>query len=158
MNDKYYPRIPEETILMVNRVFRTLSENPDYLNDPACPYPDVVKTFFNRQQTVASLPAAADEGEADEVASVEKQIRKLISDLDTFASNLKVDDTSERLQYLKTKAGLVEKLIGYQERITNLKQINEFRSIVVQFMDELLTKDQITTFMQRIDGVLSNGQ
>jgi hypothetical protein len=156
MINKYFPNISEDQILLINRVFRSIEENPDFLDDPKCQYTDVVKSFFTSRGGVAK--PAEDLFEGDAVESVERQIQKLINDLEEYGKALNKEDASERLQYLKTKAGLVEKLITYQERVTNLKHINEFRSVVIQFMDEVLDKDQITNFMQRIDGVLSNGK
>lgn len=156
MQDKYYPNISEDQILLVNRVFRILEDNPDYLKDPKCPYTPVVKDFFTNRGAVAA--GAVDLFEGDEIVAIDKQIQKLMNDLETYGQGLGPGDSSEKLQYFKTKNSLIEKLLTNKERITNLKQINEFRSIVIQFMDEILDKDQKTIFMKRIDGVLTNGK
>lgn len=159
MSPKYFPNISEDQILLINRVIRSISENKDYLSDPSCPYPDTVKDFFAKQTRLSGEGGEApDLFEGDEIVAIEKQIQKLLNDLEEYGRGLNADDTSEKLQYFKTKNSLLEKLLTNLERATNLKQINEFRSIVIQFMDEVLTKDQITTFMQRIDGVLTNGK
>lgn len=156
MQTKHFPSISEDTILLINRVFRLISENPDYLNDPKCPYPQIVKDFFTTKSAVSS--EAPDLFQGDEVAAVERQIQKILNDLEVYGQGLGPGEGTEKLQYFKTKNSLLEKLLNNLERAANLKQINEFRSIVIQFMDEVLTKDQITTFMQRIDGVLTNGK
>lgn len=152
----YFPNIQEDHILLINRVMRSIAENPDYLNNPKCPYSDTVKAFFQKQ--AAPSTSTPDLFEGDEIVAVERQIQKLLNDLEVYGQKLGDGDTSEKLQYFKTKNSLLEKLLNNMERANNLKQINEFRSIVIQFMDEVLTKDQITTFMQRIDGVLTNGK
>lgn len=157
MTPTYYPNISEDQILLINRVLRLMPDTPNFLNDPKCPYTPAIKEFLLKSVAPAPAAASTDLFEGDEVLSVEKQIQKLINDLEEYGKVLGSGDQAEKLQYLKTKAGLVEKLIGFQERINNLKQINEFRGIVIQFMDEVLDKDQITIFMQRIDGVLKNG-
>ena len=156
MQTTYFPNIQEDHILLINRVLRSIAENPAYLDNPKCPYPETVKAFFQKQAVpVATSP---DLFEGDEIVAVEKQIQKLLNDLEVYGQGLASGDASEKLQYFKTKNSLLEKLLNNMERANNLKQINEFRSIVIQFMDEILTKDQITTFMQRIDGVLTNGR
>lgn len=153
---KYFPNISEDQILLINRVSRSIGENPDFLKDPSCPYPQVVKDFFQQRASVGTeTPDLFEEGV---IEGLEKQIQKLINDLEVYGQGLGIGDSSEKLQYFKTKNSLLEKLINNLERVTNLKQINEFRSIVITFMDEVLSKDQITTFMQRIDGVLTNGK
>lgn len=156
MSKTYFPNISEDQILLIRRVLRSISENSDYLNDPQCPYSPLVKEFLTERVSVGTSSTNLFEG--DEVVAVEKQIQKLLSDLETYGQGLGVGDTSEKLQYFKTKNSLLEKLLTNMERATNLKQINEFRSIVIQFMTEELTPDQITNFMKRIDGVLSNGK
>jgi hypothetical protein len=156
MQSTYFPNISEDQILLINRVFRNIAENKDFLNNPKCPYPQTVKDFFTQQVAVsAEVP---DLFEGDEIVAINIQIQKIINDLEAYGQGLGAGDTSEKLQYFKTKTSLVEKLLNNLERAANLKQINEFRSIVIQFMDEVLSKDQITDFMKRIDGVLSNGQ
>lgn len=154
MTTTYYPNISEEQILLINRVQRTLGENPKYLDD--APYSQVIKDFFKK--SAAAATQTQDLFEGDEIEAVARQVQKLINDLEAFATQLTSADHSEKLQYFKTKTTLVEKLIVQLERTANLKQINEFRSIVIQFMDEVLTKDQVTDFMKRIDGVLTNGR
>lgn len=156
MQPKHFPSISEDWVLLINRVFRHIADDPEFLNDPKCPYPPLVKDFFTKQ--IATTSEAPDLFEGDEVVAVEKQIQKLLNDLEVYGKSLGSNDASEKLQYFKTKNSLLEKLLNNMERATNLKQINDFRSIVVQFMDEVLTKDQITDFMKRIDGVLANGQ
>ena len=154
MSSKYFPNINEDQILLINRVFRSISENPEYLNDPDCFYSETVRDFFRK--TGAAAPVAA--VETDEVAGVEKQIQSLLTDLEAYGKTLGPTDSSEKLQYFKTKNSLIEKILTNLERASNLKQINQFRDIVIQFMDEILEKDQITEFMKRIDGVLTNGK
>jgi hypothetical protein len=159
MQPKYFPNVSEDQILLINRVIRSISENKDYLSDPKCPYTQPVKDFFAKQMRLAGNGGESqDLFEGDEVVAIERQIQKLLNDLEAYGNSLNADDSSEKLQYFKTKNSLLEKLLSNLERASNLKQINEFRSIVIQFMDEVLTKDQITTFMQRIDGVLTNGK
>lgn len=155
MQPKYFPNISEDQILLINRVFRSISENPDYLSDPKCPYSQTVKDFFLKQVPSGDAPNLF---EGDEVVAIDKQIQKLMNDMEAYGQGLGPGDSSEKLQYFKTKNSLIEKLLTNKERVTNLKQINEFRSIIIQFMDEVLDKDQITDFMKRIDGVLSNGK
>jgi hypothetical protein len=80
---------------------------------------------------------------------IEQQIQQLISDLNSFASTLGKADASERLQFFKTKAGLLDKLISMQERTYNLREMAVFQSTVMGFLEDLCTKDQIKQLMER---------
>lgn len=154
MSNIHFPNISEDQVLLIRRVLRTINENPDYLSSPKCPYTDLVKEFLAEQSRAGTGEGTDMFSEGNDVDVIDKQIKKLMSDLETYGQGLQSGDTSEKLQYFKTKNSLIEKLLTNLERAANLKQVNEFRSIVIQFMDEILTPDQITTFMQRIDGVL----
>ena len=91
--------------------------------------------------------------EGDYDNALDKQVEKIINDLEAYALTLGTGDVSERLQYLKTKTTLVEKLINMRERLVNLKELNEFRGVILGFMGDVCTKDQITDLMKRLDGV-----
>lgn len=158
MKTPYFPNILEDQIFLINRVIRTLDENPTYLEDPNCGYSQPVKDFLVKMSATASAAPVVDLFTGDDIESVQTQVKKLMNDLEAFAQTLTNADHSEKMQYFKTKTTLLEKLVTHLEKANNLKQINEFRGTVIQFMDEVLTPDQITTFMQRIDGVLSNGR
>ncbi|WP_454287247.1 hypothetical protein [Rhizobium arsenicireducens] len=157
MNAKYFPNVSEDQVLLINRVLRSISEDPAYLDAPECTYSTIVKDFF-KARGASTLGGSKDLFEGDPVVAVAHQVQVLINDLERFGQALGAGETSEKLQYFKTKTVLLEKLLTHLERAANLKQINEFRSTVIAFMDEILTKDQITIFMRRIDGVLSNDQ
>lgn len=152
MADRFYPTIRDDQVLILNVVVQNLEKDPGYLDHPECPYSEQVKQFFRKR----SVPATVEDlfsGDEDREIVLDRQVEKLINDLEAFANQLGNADHSEKLQYFKTKTVLVEKLISMRERVFNLKELNEFRGAVIQFLDEVCTKDQITDFMKRIDGV-----
>lgn len=149
----FYPTIKDETILMLNVVVQNIEKDPSYLTNPDCPYSDVVKKFFQRTSTpVAPVDMFAGE---DELLVIDTQIAKILNDLEAFSKELSSDDVTEKLAYFKTKTVLFEKLISMRERTNTLKEINEFRSAILGFMNEVCTKDQVTDLMHRLDGALS---
>jgi hypothetical protein len=152
MAEHFYPTIREEQVMLFNVVVQNLEKDPGYLDHPSCPYPDTVKNFFRKSTASAPVIDLFADGEDREMV-LDKQVEKLINDLEAFANTLGNADHSEKLQYYKTKTTLIEKLISMRERVFNLKELNEFRSVVIQFMDEICTKDQITDLMKRLDGV-----
>lgn len=150
----FYPTIKDETILMLNVVVQNIEKDPNYLNNPDCPYSDVIKKFFLRGATSVAAPVDMFAGE-DELIVIDSQIAKIINDLEAFSTTLTKDDVSEKLAYFKTKTTLFEKLIGMRERTNTLKEINEFRAAILGFMNEVCTKDQVTELMHRLDGALA---
>lgn len=149
----FYPTIKDETVLMLNVVVQNVEKNPSYLTSPECPYSDVIKKFFQRTG-VEAPPVDIFAGE-DELQVIDTQIFKIINDLESFGQALGTEDVTEKLAYFKTKTVLFEKLISMRERAFSLKELNEFRSAILGFMNEVCTKDQVTDLMHRLDGALT---
>ena len=145
----FYPTLKDEQILLLNVIVQSLKKDPNYLNAPECPYSETIKSFFRNQQGPVEVIDLFD-GE-DQILILDKQIEKLLNDLEAFAGTLMDADHSEKLQYFKTKTVLIERLIAMKERIVNLKELNDFRGAVIQLLDEVCTKDQITQFMKGLD-------
>lgn len=156
----FYPNINEGQLKLIQIVIDNMENNPEYLSDPRCPYNEKIKAFFEQRAAVTSVGdmfEVADEapiGEYDKL--LDKQIEKILNDLENFGNSLSSSDVSEKLQYFKTKTTLIDRLVGMRERVMNLKELNEFRGAILSFMDEVCTKDQITQLMQRLDGIFGN--
>ncbi|MES0134497.1 hypothetical protein NKJ88_05975 [Mesorhizobium sp. M0016] len=148
----FYPTVKDETVLMLNVIVQSIEKDPNYLTSPDCPYSDVVKKFFTRAVQAAPVDIFADD---DEVQVIDTQIFKIINDLERFGQALGSEDVTEKLAYFKTKTLLFEKLISMRERAFTLKELNEFRSTILGFMNEVLTKDQVTELMRRLDGAVT---
>jgi hypothetical protein len=156
----FYPSIRPETILSLNAVVLNLEKDPGYLDSPECHYSEDIKQFFRKKieyggsgkKEVPDL-FKLEEGETD-LGKLEVQIRTIINDLEDFGRKLDVSDSGDKMGYFRTKTALVDKLVSMQERVFNIKEVQDFRNIILGFMNEVLTKDQVTSFMQRLDGIL----
>lgn len=155
----FYPTVKDETILSLNVVVQNLEKDPNYLENTDCPYSDTVKAFFKRKiehngsSNIAIDLFEKEEGETD-LDKLKEQIQAVINDLEDFGRKLTVSESTDKMGYFRTKTALIEKLVNMQERTFNIKEINDFRNILLGFMNEVLTKDQVTTLMQRLDGIL----
>jgi len=156
----FYPSLRDETIMTLNVVVQNLAKDPGYLNNPECPYSDTIKKFFSSSRTIGEGKKeevedlfALDDGEED-LDKIEEQVKAIINDLEDFGRKLSVSDSTDKMGYFRTKTSLVDKLLTMRERVYNIKEINDFKMTLLGFMDEVLTKDQITDFMKRLDGIL----
>ena len=153
----FYPQIRDETIMSLNAVVMNMEKDPGYLESDECPFSDSVKAFFRKKIEVqAGLGAGGLDlfSEGGDLEAVSAQIKAVINDLEAFGQKLTIADSPDKMGYFRTKTALIEKLVNMQERVYNIKEINDFKSTILAFMNEVLTKDQITDFMQRLDGVL----
>jgi len=145
----FYPPISEAVIPQLQAVIHSAALTPGYLDNPSCPYPESLKRFL--REITLGQPAVA-EGPMD----LEAQIEALVNDLNLLGQTLSTKDHAEKLSYFKTKTSLLEKLVGLKERILNLREMHEFQEIILTFLDELCTKDQISTLMLRLRNLESS--
>lgn len=141
-----------------NLISEGLQKDPGYLDSSECPYSVEIKHYFKNKIEIQSMvggEGAPDlfEGE-DKLLVIDTQVMAVINDLEAFGKSLTASDPNEKMGYFRTKTALLEKLVTMRERIANLKEINDFRNIMISFMTEVCTKDQVTTLMHRLDGVL----
>lgn len=148
MTDKFYPEIPEGAIWTLGVIKQHLSENPDYLTDPDCPYPEDVLKFFG--------PAVgkADEADEAEAADLEEETSRLYTELKAFGKALQSGDTAEKNTYFRLSVSLLEKLLDLKERTVGLKQVTEFTNTVLLIMEDELSPDIRTKIVHRLKTIL----
>jgi uncharacterized protein YaaR (DUF327 family) len=150
MPQKFYPVLDDGTQPLLQSMFLQMLDDPTYLE--GAPYSAELKATLQKFVTAVPRDAAnIFEGVPDKMVVVEEQIEKLISDLNVFGDALSTKDNSEKLAFFKTKASLIEKLISMKERVHNLKAMSEFQTVVLGFLDEICTKDQISDLMKRLE-------
>jgi len=147
----FYPKIDEETLIQFELVLKNMEKDKEYLNSPDCFWSNKVKDFFQKLQPAAAADIFAGE---DELLVIDEQIQQIINDIVAVQHTLGNADATEKMNYFKVKTALFEKLISMRERVMNLKEINEFRTTILNFMDEVCTKDQVTDLMRKLDGVM----
>jgi hypothetical protein len=150
----FYPIIKDEAVLTMQIVVQSLEKDPGYLDSAECKYSDTVKAFF-RRATASTTPVSIDlfDGE-DDLQVIDGQIQKVLSDLEAMGAQMVNAEPNERVNYFKAKTTLLEKLVTMKEKVFNLKELNDFRNTLIATLEDICTKDQITTFMQRLDGLL----
>lgn len=156
----FYPNIRPETIMSLTAVVGMMEKEPGYLDSPECPYSDDIKNFFRKKIEYGGSGKKEvpdifklEEGESD-LDKLKEQIQAIINDLEDFGRKLDVSDSTDKMGYFRTKTALIDKLVNMQERVYNIKEVQDFRNTILAFMSEVLTKDQVTQFMQRLDGIL----
>ena len=150
----FFPRIPEETATSLAVIAKSLETNPDYLSEPECPYSDATKAVLLR---LAPIKVTGEEGvdlfeDREDTEVFEDQIKRALSEIKDLGSQL--TDVNDKLAYFKAKTGLLEKLIALQERTLNLKELSQFRSVLLEAIDQLCDADTTTAIMKRLQGLL----
>lgn len=158
--DLYYPPLDNQLPFHLSILTSALLENPGALDHPSCPYSNemknALKTFMAIKAPKLEEKMASEEDELegmDKWQMLEHEATILFKELKSFGNTLTVDDTSERMAYFKTRTSLLEKITSIQERNFGLREMHEFRQSVLALIDDVLTPDQKTEFIQRLEAL-----
>lgn len=156
-----YPELDIEEFNKISKLLETVIEDPSMLDPALCPY-DPALTEKIRKLTNWIHPVARESGveknpvgrprkepvlPIDEVEREVDEIRKEIAQLKLDAKGL---ETADRIQIIKTRATLVEKIIAMKERITNVKKQQKFISDVMALLEDVLDQKQREEFIKRL--------
>lgn len=158
----FFPPLPDDLDWSLNLIRTHLKENPDYLLDPDCPYPEALRTVLEDLMGENEPPAGAggvaggwDDGEMVPEGEakwdwLERESASLLRELTEAKNGLDVRDNAEKMAYFRVATALLEKIVAIQERVLNLKHIGRFHQTVLGVMEDVLEPDQRTTVMERL--------
>lgn len=152
-DDYYYPDEDHLPTLLV--VLNSIREYPDYLGKN-CPYSpgmqaELLSVMKNHSTTEDSAPTEAYLGHyTDKWTAADRERLSLYDTLRQLLDDYSEDDTSERLQTVKTMATVLDKLTEVGERSKWMRQLADFRRCVLEIMETVLTPDQRTEVMTKL--------
>lgn len=152
MDGRHYPEISESALWPLKTIATQLKEDPSYLSDPACPYPDVIKQLFTGA-LVRSIDPAATEAAAGE-EDLEENLKSLWRDLKAFGSTLKAGDEAQRVSYFRAATAILEKLVKLQADAFSVKRQKEFEAWVFAFLEDHCTPETRTKMMDSLNNVI----
>ena len=151
MDERYYPDITEDQLWPFSIVKRQLEEDPDYLDDPECPYSGDIRRFFGKVPTEDS--GETTKASVDDI-NFESEVSKLYKQLKEFGDGLETGDTSEKNTYFRLSVSLLKDILDLKERAAGLNHFKEFTDAVLQIMGDILTPDQRTRVMNRLRDII----
>ena len=158
MVSNYYPEITAATLLPVHAVIDKMLDDPLALERPGCGYPPEViaslKSLWEKmkgRQQPAPVSRIAAMGDTDKFEALGLELTELFDSLRDLSANIPVEDTKERLTYFRTAAALLDKLTGISERLHNVKSVSDFQTRVISVFDEILTPEQRTAALTKLD-------
>lgn len=154
----FYPDLDQRMLLPLKVFLQGMQNDPLFLDRPECPYDDDLRAslrdFWLKFRVVTAaerVPTAAapmvEDGEAkwDSVGAALHSIYKELAD---FSSAIPESDVKERMAYFRTATALLEKITSLGERTANVREVSQFKALVLQVFDQVLTPDQRTTAME----------
>lgn len=153
----HFPNI-DDASLTPFRVLRLLAtSHPDLLDRIDCPYTDEQKKVLRSMLDVRpSEDGGAVErktfldGEGDREDIMAHQIAMALEDIQNMQGKLGKLDQKDQIAFLKSKPGLLEKLIEINEKNRGQKAVGVFMRKMYQFIHDDLTVDQRTTLIKKL--------
>ena len=127
--------------------------NPQYFDDPNCPYSYETKCFFKGTARVHDFDNH-NTSQLPDTDSVVSQLNGLLSQLKTWGDEVNRgndESASDRNTYFRIYSGLIEKIITMKEKASNIKMYEQFISIVLDIMDREMDADQRNRVMLRLE-------
>lgn len=147
---RYYPPLSTEVLKNLSVIRRLLSEDANYLDH--APYTPESKAFLH--ELFAAVKGTSAHTGPMTIDDISFEVEKLLRDLQGTKAKLTGEENSELMAYFKTATGLLEKILGFRERLLSLKTINDFSSTVLKIMEDVATPDQRTEIMERLEKAL----
>lgn len=149
MNQEFFfPVIDWPKLLLAISLYKQNGDS--YLNHPNCTYPPELKELIRGK--VSDNPRTNVEVASDKEAKLPtsdellNNLSSLASLLEEFGQTIKNNSQditpAERNTYFRVSIGLIEKLVSMREKVSKVKEYENFTRQVVEIFDKHLTKDQ----------------
>ena len=158
MATTYYPDITQAMLIPIHLVLDIMADDPLALERAACRYPPEVVASLRALWTKVSsgetaqevVPIAGRETVA-KLDALDEELTQLLDSLRGLALKMDPNDTKEQLNYFRTATALIAKLTDLQERMANVKEVGTFHAKVIAVFDDILTPEQRTQAMEKLD-------
>ncbi len=147
----FYPKVDHSFITAFTIICKGIQENNDYLSSKSCPYPSGLKKALSNLEvkdvSEVVVPVAVSLTDEELLTHAEQ----LLLEFDEVRGQFDEDTgTSERVSYLRAKTSLIEKIIEQREMIHAAINAEKFKKIVLDILDDTLTDEQRTLFLERL--------
>lgn len=178
MSEAYYPKLDLGALAGFITIRQQSRQFDDYFTNPKCPYDRDTKTQLERliapevvekvvevekiiERKAKTAERAAEGGGTGpkkvklkasgvDLDGVSQEIQDLRRELQQLKTDSKGLQTGDKIQIIKTRASLVEKLIAMDEKINNLKRISLFQTTIMMILEDLIPQERRLEFIRRI--------
>lgn len=181
MTKPYYPSLDLSVLAAVRTIRAQMEMHEGYFDNLACPYDKrtkeelttlltppvreiekIVEKVVEVERKVEIAERAAEGGGVGpkkvslktsgvDLAGVSTEIQEIRDELKLLKTDSLGLDTGDRIQIIKTRAQLIEKLVSMDEKVNNLKRLSLFQSVVMGILDDLMPEDRRKEFIKRIE-------
>lgn len=149
-----YPTLSLTELQKLKTVIDNASQDPKYLDGRIAPYdkptrellkklvPDpVVQATLGEAGEVRGQAGRKKKGPAIPMDELEREFDDLRKEIQTLKADAKGMEPHERLQVVKTRAALIEKILSMKERIGNINRVDKFMALVISVIEDELPQE-----------------
>jgi hypothetical protein len=161
-----YPTLNVKNLKALVAIVEEAARDQSYLDPEVCPYDEATIQLIRRVIQVsdgvseiarATVPARGKvgrptKGPAIPLDEVETEVNEIRQELASLKIDGQTMETSDRIQVIKTRAALIERVISMKERIADVKRFHDFVRVVVGIMEEHLDPKIRDSVMEELKG------
>lgn len=168
-NNPEFPQINLSMVEKLRAVQMSLAKDPQYLRRRDCPYDprtrgfleEIFKAYDADETQIAADVAAYFEGNNDDTQNtydiLVRDAKKAYLTLSRLGQKMEQSNKPEdELNKVKTMTQLQERLMTVIEKAEGYKQIHQFKRTIMDIIEQVLTPEQRTGVMEKIEESLKN--
>lgn len=157
-----YPKINVKELSKLVSIVEQAMNDDSYLDPANCPYDEGTVNLIKRllREVVVVDHSVPDKGKVgrpskqpiiplDEVEKEIDEIRKELVDLKVEGQTM---ETKDRIQVIKTRAALIERVLAMKTEIGGLKRFNDFVKTVIGIIQDYIEPKEREKLLQELKG------
>ena len=159
-----YPTVSLTELQKLKAIVQNANDDPKYLDGRICPYDkptrEMLKSFVNDPIVSATLEHSGPERKkvgapkkspALPLDELEKEFDELRKEINTLKTDAKGLEPHERIQVVKTRASLIEKILQMKERISALRSKEKFIAVVIEIMQDEMPQENRLRILEKLE-------
>lgn len=148
-----YPAISLTELQKIVNVVEQSKNDPKYLDGRVAPYDkqtrEALRGLIPDPVVSATIKAGEEKGKVGRpkkdpvlpMSELEKEFDDLRKEIQSLKTDAKGLEPHERIQVVKTRAALIEKILSMKERIGNINKVNKFTATVMDILETELPQE-----------------
>lgn len=159
-----YPTISLTELQKLKTIIDNAEADARYLDGRICPYDkptrELLKKLVPNPIVEATLAEAGEnrgqvgrpkKGPAIPMEELEREFDDLRKEIQQLKTDAKGMEPHEKIQVIKTRAALIEKILSMKERIGNINKVDKFMALVIEVMEEELPQESRLRVIEKFD-------
>lgn len=145
MDDNYYPPLNESNVGIIAKLYEN---NPNYFEDPACPYNSRTKEIFKGMAAYTDFDSHAPDFEVPETDQMLIRINNLYEELQKYGKE--AEKSADKSTFFRLSVSLMKDLVDLKQKVSNLSEHEKFIAEVLAILDDVCNPDQRGEFQERL--------